>query len=123
MKIEKRWVFAFLLVSAVAITGLFWPEVSTDNLKTFNPVNTINYADVAWLLTASCLVLLMTPGLSFFYGGMVGKKKCDFHHAQKLYLLGRGESTLGCSGFFAIIWQSDWPNHQRDTLRHHWQPI
>ena len=30
--------------------------------------------DVAWMLTASALVLLMTPGLSFFYGGMVQKK-------------------------------------------------
>ncbi len=31
----------------------------------------INVGDVAWMLTATCLVLLMTPGLSFFYGGMV----------------------------------------------------
>jgi ammonium transporter, Amt family len=30
--------------------------------------------DVAWMLTAAGLVLLMTPGLSFFYGGMVQKK-------------------------------------------------
>lgn len=31
-------------------------------------------ADIAWMLTATALVLLMTPGLSFFYGGMVQKK-------------------------------------------------
>jgi Amt family ammonium transporter len=31
----------------------------------------INPGDVAWMLTATGLVLLMTPGLSFFYGGMV----------------------------------------------------
>jgi len=31
-------------------------------------------ADVAWMMTAAGLVLLMTPGLSFFYGGMVQKK-------------------------------------------------
>src|SRR3954466_10553508 len=30
--------------------------------------------DLAWMMTAACLVLLMTPGLSFFYGGMVQKK-------------------------------------------------
>ena len=30
--------------------------------------------DVAWMLTAAGLVLLMTPGLSFFYGGMVQRK-------------------------------------------------
>ncbi len=28
-------------------------------------------ADTAWLLVASALVLLMTPGLAFFYGGLV----------------------------------------------------
>ena len=27
--------------------------------------------DTAWMLTASALVLLMTPGLAFFYGGLV----------------------------------------------------
>jgi Amt family ammonium transporter len=36
--------------------------------------DTMNPADVAWMLTAAALVLLMTPGLSFFYGGMVGFK-------------------------------------------------
>jgi ammonium transporter, Amt family len=31
----------------------------------------INAGDTAWMLTASAFVLVMTPGLSFFYGGMV----------------------------------------------------
>lgn len=34
----------------------------------------IDTGDTAWMLTASALVLLMTPGLSFFYGGMVRGK-------------------------------------------------
>jgi Amt family ammonium transporter len=34
----------------------------------------INTGDTAWMLTATALVLLMTPGLSFFYGGMVRPK-------------------------------------------------
>ena len=34
----------------------------------------INAADTAWMLTATALVLIMTPGLAFFYGGMVNKK-------------------------------------------------
>lgn len=33
-----------------------------------------NPADIAWMLTATALVLLMTPGLSYFYGGMVSSK-------------------------------------------------
>jgi Amt family ammonium transporter len=31
----------------------------------------INSGDTAWVLASSALVLLMTPGLAFFYGGMV----------------------------------------------------
>ncbi len=34
----------------------------------------LNAGDVAWMLTASSMVLFMTPGLAFFYGGMVAAK-------------------------------------------------
>ncbi len=34
----------------------------------------LDTGDTAWMLAATGLVLLMTPGLGFFYGGMVGKK-------------------------------------------------
>jgi Amt family ammonium transporter len=34
----------------------------------------INSGDTAWVLAAAALVLLMTPGLAFFYGGMVRAK-------------------------------------------------
>ncbi len=34
----------------------------------------INSGDTAWVLISSAMVLLMTPGLAFFYGGMVRKK-------------------------------------------------
>ena len=34
----------------------------------------VHSGDTAWMLTATALVLLMTPGLSFFYGGMVDKR-------------------------------------------------
>lgn len=37
-------------------------------------MSAINSGDVAWMLTASAMVLLMTPGLAFFYGGMVKRK-------------------------------------------------
>jgi Amt family ammonium transporter len=41
---------------------------ATEPLKTGGAINP---GDVAWMLCASGLVLFMTPGLSFFYGGMV----------------------------------------------------
>ncbi len=37
-------------------------------------MNVVNSGDIAWMLTSSALVLLMTPGLAFFYGGLVKRK-------------------------------------------------
>jgi Amt family ammonium transporter len=34
----------------------------------------MNSGDVAWILTSTALVMLMTPGLGLFYGGMVARK-------------------------------------------------
>lgn len=34
----------------------------------------INSGDTAWMLISTALVMLMTPGLAFFYMGMVGTK-------------------------------------------------
>ncbi|RME97352.1 MAG: ammonium transporter [Chloroflexi bacterium] len=36
--------------------------------------NSINTGDTAWILISTALVLMMTPALGFFYGGMVRKK-------------------------------------------------
>ena len=38
------------------------------------PVEGLVAGDIAWMLTASGMVLFMTPGLAFFYGGMVSPK-------------------------------------------------
>jgi Amt family ammonium transporter len=35
---------------------------------------TIDAGDTAWMLVSTALVMLMTPGLAFFYGGMVRRK-------------------------------------------------
>ena len=85
---KRKWIVAFALVTLVAITGLFWPEsVGTDNLQ-FGPLSQINTGDVAWMMAASSMVLLMTPGLSFFYGGMVGKKNVISTMLQSFICLG-----------------------------------
>ncbi len=39
----------------------------------FDPAS-ISSGDTAWVLTAAALVLIMTPGVGFFYGGMVRSK-------------------------------------------------
>ena len=48
----------------------------------------IDKGDTAWMLVASAFVLLMTPGLSFFYGGMVNKKNVISTMLQSFVALG-----------------------------------
>ncbi|MEV0680448.1 ammonium transporter [Actinosynnema sp. NPDC050436] len=50
--------------------------------------------DTAWLLTSSALVLLMTPGLAFFYGGMVRSKS----------VLNMMMMSLGAMGVVGVLW-------------------
>jgi ammonium transporter, Amt family len=39
-----------------------------------SPASAINTGDTAWLLASAALVMLMTPALGFFYGGLVRRK-------------------------------------------------
>lgn len=60
----------FILLISVVVLSLIFPNVPGE-VKTYAKINT---ADTAWMLSATGLVLIMTPGLAFFYGGMVNKK-------------------------------------------------
>jgi len=66
MKKNVKWWLILSLLFVVAIVGVLMPasEGSMD-------LTGIDSGDTAWMLTATGLVLLMTPGLAFFYGGMV----------------------------------------------------
>lgn len=89
MKIEKRWIVSFAIISITAITALFWKNEEIEpNINEFLSEDKIVGADVAWILTASGLVLLMTPGLSFFYGGMVRQKNVISTMLQSFIALG-----------------------------------
>lgn len=59
----------FLLLALFAVISIFIPLFAD-----FDGSTAYNFADISWLLISSALVLLMTPGLSFFYGGMVSRK-------------------------------------------------
>ena len=59
----------FILLGIFSILGIFVPLVAD-----FDGSKVYNSGDAAWMIMATALVLLMTPGLSFFYGGMVSKK-------------------------------------------------
>jgi len=45
-------------------------------------------ADIAWMLMATALVLLMTPGVAFFYGGMVSRRSAVSTKFQSFVCLG-----------------------------------
>src|ERR1700736_1834722 len=53
--------------------------------------------DTAWMLASSALVLLMTPGLAFFYGGMVRAKSV-------LNMLMMSFSALGVVGILWVLY-------------------
>ena len=51
---------------------------------------TINSGDTAWVAICTILVMLMTPGLAFFYGGMVQRKNATstiMHSYMKLCVI------------------------------------
>ena len=68
-KITLSRVLPFALLMVVAFIALFVPSVAS-----FNDGGKYNSADIAWIIVATALVFLMTPGLAFFYGGMVHRK-------------------------------------------------
>lgn len=54
----------------------------------------MNAADTTWILISIALVLLMTPGLALFYGGMVSKKN----------VLSTFMHSFGSMGIATIVW-------------------
>ena len=69
MKNTVRWWLILAILVIIAFLGVFIPAGNeVQNLTD------IDSGDTAWMLTATGLVLLMTPGLAFFYGGMVHPK-------------------------------------------------
>ena len=88
---KTRWFIIFIFMALVSIAGLFIPESDT----LYNVVDkNINYADTSWMITSSVLVLLMTPGVSFFYGGMVRAKNIISTMLQSFIAM----------GIISIIW-------------------
>lgn len=71
-KITAKRILPFLILAALALIAMFSkPEAD------FVPAATdtqYSSADIAWVLVSTALVFLMTPGLAFFYGGMVHRK-------------------------------------------------
>src|SRR5882672_2141335 len=67
-KVTLKTSLPFLILVAFATVALFVPTLANFDDGKYNG------ADTAWIIVATALVFLMTPGLAFFYGGMVNRK-------------------------------------------------
>src|ERR1700749_4985483 len=85
----KKYIPFGALIFIVAL-ALVFPSVKTITIAN----NKIDSGDTGWMLTATALVLIMTPGLAFFYGGMVTKKN----------VLSTMLQSFVCMGVITIIW-------------------
>ncbi len=84
MKIKKRWIVMMAIMTVIALVGGF----STETEGLWELSDNISFPNVAWMITATIFVLMMTPGLSFFYGGMVRKKNIISTILQSIVAMG-----------------------------------
>jgi len=75
----------WVLVLGLAATG-FGAEQTAAPVAA--PVAKIDTGDTAWVLISAALVMLMTPGLAFFYGGLVRRKNYLSVLMQCMIILG-----------------------------------
>ncbi|CAG5016421.1 Ammonium transporter [Dyadobacter sp. CECT 9275] len=80
---EKRNYVPLIILLAISILGAFIPNVPTQIVT-----EGVNAGDTAWLLVSAALVLLMTPGLAYFYGGMVNNKNVISTMLQSFIAMG-----------------------------------
>eukprot|EP00611_Tribonema_gayanum_P018036 TRINITY_DN3108_c0_g1_i3.p1 TRINITY_DN3108_c0_g1~~TRINITY_DN3108_c0_g1_i3.p1 ORF type:complete len:491 (+),score=138.18 TRINITY_DN3108_c0_g1_i3:197-1669(+) len=80
---------ALLFLFSILVTTV--PEGRDDLLGPALPtseIDEIDTGDTAWMNTSTALVLLMTPGLSFFYGGMVRRTSLISTLLQSFVIMG-----------------------------------
>lgn len=78
----------FLVLAVISVTALFIPS------RLAKPGIEYNSADIAWIIVATALVFLMTPGLAFFYGGMVHRKN----------VLSTMMKSVVAAGIVSVLW-------------------
>lgn len=66
-------------------------------------VVSVNSGDTAWLLASAALVLRMTPGLAFFYGGMVREKS-----VLNMLMMSVGDEALRPLARRPGLWPGSW---------------
>jgi Amt family ammonium transporter len=88
-RISAKQVLPFFILAAIAVIACFIKPVID-----FVDTGKYNGADTAWIIVATALVFLMTPGLAFFYGGMVHRKN----------VLSTMIKSMVAAGIVSVLW-------------------
>src|SRR5215813_11795232 len=88
-KITSKQIVPFVVLAVIAGISIFVPSFSL-----YNDGGKYNSADMAWIIVATALVFLMTPGLAFFYGGMVHRKN----------VLSTMMKSVVAAGIIGVLW-------------------
>jgi ammonium transporter, Amt family len=90
-KLTFKQLAPFLVLLAIAVVALFVKPVAD-----FADASKYSQADIAWIIVATALVFLMTPGLAFFYGGMVHRKN----------VISTMMKSVVAAGVVSVLWVS-----------------
>jgi len=90
MAMRKKYLLPAIIFLLLVIAGAANPG----QILTGNSAGDINTGDTAWMLVAAALVLIMTPALGFFYGGMANKKN----------IISTVFQSVICLGLMSVLW-------------------
>lgn len=88
--LKVKRIAPFFVLAALAIAAIFIPSAGVFEDK----AGAYNGADITWILVSTALVFLMTPGLAFFYGGMVHRKN----------VLSTMMKSVVAAGIVGVLW-------------------
>src|SRR6187401_1335827 len=91
-KKTAKQILPFVLLVAVALIAMFVKPIADFVPGEKDPQ--YSSADIAWVLVSTALVFLMTPGLAFFYGGMVNRKN----------VLSTMMKSVVAAGLVGVLW-------------------
>jgi Amt family ammonium transporter len=89
-KITLKNLIPFALLIIIALLSIFIPSSGIFS----DPSHQYVGADIVWIIVATAMVFLMTPGLAFFYGGMVHRKN----------VLSTMMKSVVAAGIVSVIW-------------------
>jgi len=87
-KVTLKTALPFVILVGISILALFVPSLTNFDDGKYNG------ADIAWIIVATALVFLMTPGLAFCYGGRVNRKN----------VISTMIKSLIAAGIVSVLW-------------------